>query len=62
MSVGACNFCVLKIICELLKPLRKVSQTVVRISIVVPFLILSLVFEGDPHHSLVGLVRPALRS
>ena len=44
------HFCVLQVICELVQPFRKISPTVVRIS----------VFEGDPHQSPGAC--PSLRS
>ena len=40
----------LQIICELLQPLRKISQTVVRISTIIHLLLMFWVSEGDRHH------------
>ena len=54
------QFCVLQIICELLQPLRKIAQTVVRISTTILFLFLFWDSEGDPQH-LRG-ASPSLRS
>ena len=39
---------VIQIICDLLQPLRKISQTAVRLSIVIPLFVLVLVFWCDP--------------
>ena len=41
MCAAAGTFCVIKIICNLLQPFRKISQTVVWISIAIPFFFLS---------------------
>ena len=35
---GLSHFCVLWIVCEIFKPLRKILHTIVRISIVIPLL------------------------
>ena len=45
---GRKHFCVFEIFCELLQPFRKVSQSVFRVSIVVPlFFVLSFLVNRD---------------
>ena len=51
---GCRHFCVFQIVCEILQPLRKISQTVVRISIVIPLFVFFL--ERERREVLVYLV------
>ena len=57
---GHKHFCVLYIVCELLQPNRKISQTVVRISTAIPLCVFIGVSEGVLHHSRGA--SPSLRS